>query len=52
MAALQEIPDYQSTLKEAKEVNEMRENSKYVLDSMQEYEDFLGIVSQAVNFLS
>jgi len=52
MAALQEIPDYQATLKEAKEVNEMRENSKYVLDSMQEYEDFLGIVSQAVNFLS
>ena len=52
MSALQEIPDYQQTLKEAKEVNEMRENSKYVLDSMQEYEDFLGVVSQAVTFLS
>jgi hypothetical protein len=45
---LSEYPEYQHIMKEAKEVNELVDQTKYVLESLTEYQGFLDIISQAV----
>jgi condensin complex subunit 1 len=49
---LNQHPEYLSITREAKEVQEMLEQTNILMQSYQEYEEFLDIVGDAVQFLA
>lgn len=52
MLVLQEYPEYQQIMREAKGTSETRELGSQTVSILQEYEDFINLISQAVQFLS
>ena len=52
MGVLGEYPEYQQLMRDAKEPSEYLDSTKYLIESMEEYEEFLDHVSRAVHFLT